>query len=191
MLTSLRGSFYGWLSRDSGFISTREKHSWNFQLRQKTWTTSSKALFCFSRPSTSYPYSFFNPSLFILRSSPRSCLLLSSARFHLPCLHRQLRTLHCVPWQIKTFYFKTRRKQLCGSCHFASPYYFFCRGLMLVNARQGRRLQVSAIFPPHWQLRFGSWWQPYAVPSCQLPPLRFLPPMPAEECEQNLCLLFG
>lgn len=26
---------------------------------------------------------------------------------------------------MKTFYFKTRRKQLCGSCHFASPNYFF------------------------------------------------------------------
>lgn len=86
--------------------------------RHKTSTTSSEALSCFSCPSTSYPYSFFNPSVFILRSSPGSCLLLSSARFHLSCLRRQLHTLHASPDKLKHFTLKTRRNLLRGSCHF-------------------------------------------------------------------------
>lgn len=82
---------------------------------------------------------FFNPSLFILRFSPHSCLLLPSARFHLPCLRRQLRALHVCPDKLKHFTFKPGENCSAETATLLLPIIFF-RGLMLVSARHRRHL---------------------------------------------------
>lgn len=87
------------LSRDGSGLMSTHKHFWDFQpsgwLHPPSSHTSPKALS--SSPPTPYPYSFANPSFFILRSPPHSCLLLSSARFHLLPHRRQPRTLYALP----------------------------------------------------------------------------------------------
>lgn len=147
MFTSLRGLFMDGWAAAWVLYSLVQKNPKCLELsaRQKTSTISTKALFRFS-PSTSYPYSFFNPSLFILCSSLRSCLLLSSARFHLPCLRRQPRTWYASPDKLKHFTSKPGENSSADAATLLlSIIYFFCQGLMLVNTTRTMPVGVGHI----------------------------------------------
>lgn len=140
MFTPLRGSFYGWLSRSSGFISTRKKHSWNFQPGRRLEPLPLKLSSALAAPQHLIhihflipPFSSFAP----LRAPVYSC--------HRPafiCPASAVSCVHCVasPDKLKFFTSKPGENSSAVAATLLLPIMFFGRGLMLVNGRHSRRL---------------------------------------------------
>lgn len=140
MFTPLRGSFYGWLSRGSGFISTRKKHSWNFQPGRRLEPLPLKLSSALAAPQHLIhihflipPFSSFAP----LRAPVYSC--------HRPtfiCPASAVSCVHCVasPDKLKHFTSKPGENSSAEAATLLLPIIFLGRGLMLVNVRHSRRL---------------------------------------------------